>query len=672
MRRSSLHKNGISVAAATVLAVCLVLLLAQAAWAAGSERLLAGWNNGSLGLAFADGSINPIVPEWQPDGPGPTSSPDGRTIYYLQSQNDPSGYDWQLLGRDLMSGATTVVCDSTTAPGLFGSRYVGFGGLSNPITGELYFFGSDEGMSRSLLFGLDPSTAAVRIRAADLGEIYSDTQRISPDGAYLAWATDSTMPPETDSPKLLVCLVPLGGDYESRRVIFQMRYEAGDMPTVIGWWDANTLIVNVVGEVRAYQGPSWAEVPVPAGVPEATKLVRPLDGDSLAYSKSDDSLWLANGDGSGAREVGFRLFGGGWNWDVAALPAGAPIPGDRFADLALYPYSQAINALADQGVVVGYPDGTYRPTLPVTRAQFAKMLVLALDIPVTEGALTCPFGDVEKVPGSLFPYDYVAAAADAGITHGVTATRFEPYVPVTRAQAMTMVVRALQTLRPGRITAPSHDWTAAAVLYVGDPTHGENAALAQLNGLLAGVDLAGWDVDLPASRGLLAQMLNNIEVTSPPVPQFDWPAKGLAASDVLSALQTLMGSSHPPLYLPTRLPAGFYAPESITGTVAGGPLANPWWFPSNIANGIGYGVAFTDDTTTIYLWVDPAQNGDEPGWGWVPTDVPFGNRHFQQSESRRMVRVELLDGMVVSLYADNVAAGMEPLLALARALVRVD
>jgi hypothetical protein len=676
MIHSGLHRRASARLVAVLLVAFLLVALAslslpQAAWASSPERLFAGWNNGSLGLVLGDGAISTMIPEWQSFGLASTFSPDGRTIYYDQMVNDPAGANWQLLGRDLRSGATTVVCDSSTAPMLFGTRYVGFSGLSNPVTGELYFFGRDDYSSAGFLFGLDPATGVVRTRGGGTDELNGDSLRVSPDGAYLAWTADSTMPPETDYPKFLICLVPLGGDHESRQVIFRMRYEAGDMPSIIGWWDASTLIVKVVGEVRAYRGPSWAEVPVPAGVPEATKFVRSPDGASLAYSREDGTLWLAHGDGTDAHKVCTRLLWDYWSWNASGLPAGGSGTGDRFSDLALYPYARAVSLLADRGVVLGYPDGTYRPTLPVTRAQFAKMLVLTLGIPVTEGVLSSPFTDVEKVPGSLFPYDYVAAAAHAGIVRGVEAARFDPYAPVTRAQAMTMMVRALQALSPDRILTPSHGWKATAVLAPGDPTHGENAALAQLNGLLAGVDLGGWDVYLPASRGLLAQLLSNIERPSLPTPQFDWPARGETASDVLSSLETIMGSSHPPLYLPTDLPPGFYAPATTAGTVAGGPLANPWWFPSNIANGLGYGVAFTNDATTIRLWVDPAQDGGEPGRGWVPTDIPFGNRHFQRSDSYRMLRVELLDGTVVLLAADNGAAGMEPLLALARALVRV-
>ena len=38
---------------------------------------------------------------------------------------------------------------------------------------------------------------------------------------------------------------------------------------------------------------------------------------------------------------------------------------------------QSIKFLTEVGVVVGYPDGTYKPDIPVTRAEFAKILVFS-------------------------------------------------------------------------------------------------------------------------------------------------------------------------------------------------------------------------------------------------------------------------------------------------------
>ena len=39
---------------------------------------------------------------------------------------------------------------------------------------------------------------------------------------------------------------------------------------------------------------------------------------------------------------------------------------------------QSIKFLTEVGVVVGYPDGTYKPDIPVTRAEFASMAIKAL------------------------------------------------------------------------------------------------------------------------------------------------------------------------------------------------------------------------------------------------------------------------------------------------------
>ena len=48
------------------------------------------------------------------------------------------------------------------------------------------------------------------------------------------------------------------------------------------------------------------------------------------------------------------------------------LPQDHWA------YKQ-IQTLTDQNVVVGYPDGNYRPDANVTRAEFATMVIKALN-----------------------------------------------------------------------------------------------------------------------------------------------------------------------------------------------------------------------------------------------------------------------------------------------------
>ena len=120
------------------------------------------------------------------------------------------------------------------------------------------------------------------------------------------------------------------------------------------------------------------------------------------------------------------------------------------------PFSWAIDDLSSRGIINGFDDGTFRPDGLVTRQQFAKMVVKALSLEVTDQDL-CPFTDVE--PGNnpldpLYPRGYVAVAAREGITRGYSAVSFGPYVNIPRGQVITMVVRALQNLHPDGLQTP--------------------------------------------------------------------------------------------------------------------------------------------------------------------------------------------------------------------------
>ena len=63
----------------------------------------------------------------------------------------------------------------------------------------------------------------------------------------------------------------------------------------------------------------------------------------------------------------------------------------HFSDVSSSPYEPAIEALAQAGVIGGYPDGTFRPLNPVLRAQFAKVIDLALGLQVNEGGAPAAF-----------------------------------------------------------------------------------------------------------------------------------------------------------------------------------------------------------------------------------------------------------------------------------------
>src|SRR5680860_677197 len=133
------------------------------------------------------------------------------------------------------------------------------------------------------------------------------------------------------------------------------------------------------------------------------------------------------------------------------------IPRTFFTDVESdHPYYEAIVASARAGVVSGYGDGRFGPDDALTRQQFTKMILRTLKAPVSEKDV-CRFGDVGRSGADqLYPDNYVAAAERWGITKGtsVDPPRFAPYDLITRAQAITMVVRGVDHLRVGRLEDP--------------------------------------------------------------------------------------------------------------------------------------------------------------------------------------------------------------------------
>ncbi|WP_431029989.1 InlB B-repeat-containing protein [Lysinibacillus sp. LZ02] len=114
-------------------------------------------------------------------------------------------------------------------------------------------------------------------------------------------------------------------------------------------------------------------------------------------------------------------------------PKRATVP---FSDVSTsHPYYEAITLLQQAGIVDG-ANGAFKPNAPMTRAQMAKVIVLAFGL--TPGG-TSTFNDV---PPTHWSYDYIAALENAGISLGDNGN-FKPDEPVTRAQFVAFMYRAM-------------------------------------------------------------------------------------------------------------------------------------------------------------------------------------------------------------------------------------
>lgn len=100
---------------------------------------------------------------------------------------------------------------------------------------------------------------------------------------------------------------------------------------------------------------------------------------------------------------------------------------------------RAIEVAAAKGAINGKAEGVFDPSANVTRAEFAKMLIRALDL--ENASAKESFTDV-KTADWFTPY--VAAAVQQGIINGRSASQFDPQASITRAEMATMISRALK------------------------------------------------------------------------------------------------------------------------------------------------------------------------------------------------------------------------------------
>lgn|GEM_PF-3524572 len=115
-----------------------------------------------------------------------------------------------------------------------------------------------------------------------------------------------------------------------------------------------------------------------------------------------------------------------------------PYPDTRSLDRG---QRQAIAAALAAGITNGYADGSFRPQGEVTRAQLAAMLARGLRLPIAAIPPERLFADDQALPG--WARDSIYALSSREILQGRSGHRFEPAAPVTFAEALVVLLRAV-------------------------------------------------------------------------------------------------------------------------------------------------------------------------------------------------------------------------------------
>lgn len=188
---------------------------------------------------------------------------------------------------------------------------------------------------------------------------------------------------------------------------------------------------------RMGKGPFEDDKEIARRFHEAAREIR----NSQAESGSGGSSGASGGSGGAGGSAGSGSYGGGFAIDekTEREPDTDLLPDKtEFSDMTGHWAYEAVSALHASRIVNGFPDGRFMPDQSVSRAEFAKMICLAMQIDTAAGA--AEFFDVSD---SAWYAPYIKALADNGIVTGFSDGGFHPDEGISRQDAAVMLWRCL-------------------------------------------------------------------------------------------------------------------------------------------------------------------------------------------------------------------------------------
>ena len=179
--------------------------------------------------------------------------------------------------------------------------------------------------------------------------------------------------------------------------------------------------------------------------------------------------------------------------------------GKTFDDMKDHPARIQVEKLAQRGIVSGISETEFGPERPITRAEFAAIMVKGLGLALTEQKT---FQDVEE---EAWYFPYISTAYKFGIVSGTSPETFQPEGLITREEAAVMVARGAELC--GLTMEMDEDTVRNFLAGFTDYTTSSDWAMEALafccaQGILPSDALEIRPQD-PATRAQVAQMLYN-------------------------------------------------------------------------------------------------------------------------------------------------------------------
>lgn len=128
-------------------------------------------------------------------------------------------------------------------------------------------------------------------------------------------------------------------------------------------------------------------------------------------------------------------------FEYSAMTGGAAPIVSAFEDVPDgYWASCDINTLTENNVIAGYPDRTYKPNLPVSRAEMATLAVKGFNL---NDDVTCSTNMFKDVPQGHWANKTIAKAVSNGLMTGYPNNTFKPNQPISRAEAFAIMAKGI-------------------------------------------------------------------------------------------------------------------------------------------------------------------------------------------------------------------------------------
>lgn len=117
----------------------------------------------------------------------------------------------------------------------------------------------------------------------------------------------------------------------------------------------------------------------------------------------------------------------------------ATAQGSIFPDVEKERWSaDEIERMTTKKIIMGYPDGTFKPSANLTRAEFAALIHRFAEIKEESGEK-----QLSDLVDTHWAYDEIKALCDAGLIQGYEDGSFRPDNHITRAEVMTVINKIL-------------------------------------------------------------------------------------------------------------------------------------------------------------------------------------------------------------------------------------